>query len=193
MVTKIELGATDIFLDNYEIGQGKITISDTNYDYNYSKYWGSMGEKTLEEFITSINSDYFASKLMSGRNYQEINIKGTFTNIRKFIKEELGLPYFKHMEFQKDMRLVLKQFESEVIDDRSFVDWWKSSFIDRLDFYLIDDRFERTYIENSFNGICEHWNFIAMKPNREYNWLVKLHKDLKKVLKKKNNLVPELV
>ena len=51
----------------------------------YANYWGAMGE-SLESFIISINSDYFAKKL--GKNLFSFCPKSTVKNLRKAIKEE---------------------------------------------------------------------------------------------------------
>lgn len=56
------------------------------------------------------------------------------------------------------------------------------SFINKLDYYLIDGRFDQRGVEDSFKGICEQWDFIVTKPSDEYTWLMKFHKTLKKHL-----------
>lgn len=56
------------------------------------------------------------------------------------------------------------------------------SFINKLDYYLIDGRFDQREVEDSFKGICEQWSFIVTKPSDEYTWLMKFHKKLKKNL-----------
>ena len=53
----INIGLTDIVLQNFKDGQGKIIISNFDFDYNFSYYWGAMGENTnIEQFICQINS-----------------------------------------------------------------------------------------------------------------------------------------
>lgn len=184
-ILKIKIGSTDIFLEELGAGKGKITVSDT-YGHNYSSYWGSMRE-TLKNFICSINSSYFASNLLGAADNYEMDVKKTFASIRKYIAEELGLPWYKHMEFQKEMRETLNCFKRECEDTNSqdyFVGNFFSSFVDRLNYYLIEDRYDRESIEKDFKGICEQWNFIETRPGREYVWLEKLHAKLKKELSK---------
>ena len=83
------------------------------------------------------------------------------------------------------MRETLKYFQREcenTCSEHYFVDNFFSSFVNRLDFYLIKDIYERERIEKNFKGICEEWNFIETRPGREYVWLTKLHRKLKKIL-----------
>lgn len=185
-VKKLQIGDTDVFLENFEKGKGKITISNT-YGHNYSMFWGAMGE-SLEEFLCGINSDYFASKLIPVSDERIIDTKATFTEVRKFIREEMGMPFYREMEFQKNMRKVLRSFQRECEDEYGgkyrFVDCFFSSFIDRLDYFLIDDRFERNEIEEGFKGICEHWSFLVEKPSANYDWLKSFHGKLKAKLQK---------
>ena len=183
-VKHLRVEGTDVYLHEYGDGKGKLTISNT-YGYNYSHYWGAMGE-SLSEFIKTINSEYFADKLLGYRNdSQQMDVKKTFTQLRKFFREEMDLPFYKHMEFQKDLREKLKDFQSDCEDMNSqdyFVYNFFTSFINRLDYFLIDNRYNQREIEDSFKGICEQWHFIVTKPSDEYIWLMKFHKILKKHL-----------
>jgi hypothetical protein len=186
---KIKINETDVILDDLGEGKGKVIISGYNNSYSY--YWGSMGDD-LKTFIYRINADYFASNLLGRKGCYSFDARKTFTGLRKFIREELDLPFYKHMEFQKEMRETLKDFEREC-DERGqeyFVDNFHSSFINRLNFYSIDDRWERDYIEKDFKSICEVWNFIQTQNSHEYLFLTNLHKKLKKIIKpKKSNAI----
>lgn len=104
---QITIGETDVLLFDYEPGQGKIIIA--NPTCNYSYYWGSMG-CTLSEFICHIDSHYFAKNLTN--NIRSFSNEKTFKSVRKFLREEMDLPRYKHTEFQKDMRRVLKEFQA---------------------------------------------------------------------------------
>jgi hypothetical protein len=181
-VIRLKIDNTDIFLEELGEGQGKITISDT-YGHNYSNYWGSMGG-TLKEFLCRINADYFANKLLGKSSMYEMDVKRTFTAVRKYIREEIGLKWYQHLEFQKHMREELKSFENDCVSQEQFVNNFFSSFVDRLYFYSIEDRYKRESLEKYFKGISEHWHFIHSKESREYFWITKLHKQLKRKLEK---------
>lgn len=182
----INIGITDIILQNYEDGQGKIIISNFDFDYNFSFYWGSMGQNTnIEQFLCEINSSYFVDKL-SARINGVLDSKKTFSNFRRYIREEI-MQWFQYVEFQKDMRYKLNDFQTECYDERQFVQMF-TNFCDHvLDYSLIDDWYDEKEIKSSFTGICEPWNFIVNKPPRENIWLEKLHVKLKKELKAINN------
>lgn len=66
-VTKITLsrieniGAINVFLEDFKLGEGRITIEC--FDEAWSKYWGSMGDCTISEFVISAQTDYILRKL----------------------------------------------------------------------------------------------------------------------------------
>lgn len=182
-ITRLKIDSTDIFMEEIGESKGKLTISDT-WGHNYSTYWGAMGS-TLKEFICRINSEYFANNLMGSSSIYEMDVKTTFAAVRKHISNEIGLPWYKHQEFQKDMREKLNDFQRSCEDSKwenYFVDKFFDSFINRLDFYLIENKFEREFLEKEFKNISEHWYFIQNKYNRKYIWLQELHSKLKKKL-----------
>lgn len=180
-VPKIRINETDIFLENFEIGKGKITISNTDWGYNMSCYWGAMGENTtLEMFLKQINASYFVDKLLSREEEYEFDSKKTFAAVRWHIKNEI-LPWYKHMEFQKDMRERLREFQQECADERWFVENF-SYFMSNLNYYLIEDSYAREELKNELTSIEEPWSFICTKYSRKAHWLMELHKQLKKKL-----------
>ena len=178
----IKINKTDIFLEDFGEGKGKISITDID-GYNYSTFWGAMNSP-LDDFLYKINSDYFVKSLISSFKSQEIDINGTFRNIRKHIREEI-MPWYENMEFQSDMRKKLNILKEKCINNDSqeyFVDKF-FDFLNQLDFNLLNDL--HSYgIEKNFKSINEPWYFIETKKSREYIWLEKLHLQLKKKLKK---------
>jgi len=183
-IEKITIDETEIFLDELGNNRGKITVSNI-YGHNYSYFWGAMGG-TLKNFILNIDSGYFASKLMGSESIYKMSVKKTFAEIRRFIREEIGLQFYHVPAFQKHMREVLNEFQRSMEEQENkdlFVAYFDSWFINFLDFSLIEDRFERDRIEKEFKGICEVWNFIQDEPNERYKWLCKLHKQLQAAIK----------
>ena len=185
MVENLRIETTDVILQDYEPGRGKIIISDDNYGYNFSYFWGAMGEgSNLREFLCRINSSYFVNKL-SSRTNGEFDSKRTFANVRKYIREEMSyeLPWYKAMEFQKEMRRELRNWEKDCGSEHEFVNHWDNFMKYTLDYYTIEDRYDREQIESALTGICEPWHFIAHCPPRENIWLENFHKKLQKFLK----------
>lgn len=185
-ITQLKIDNTDVFLEDFGENSGKITISDT-YGHNYSMFWGAMGG-SLIDFLLHINDSYFTHKLLPVGSEKVFDAKRTFSNVRKYIRDEMDFPYYKEMEFQKNMREVLNDFKDECEDygdEYAFVNNFYSSFVNRLDFYLIKDKHKRSDIEKNFKEtISEHWFFIEKSPSPECIWLVNFHKKLKKELKK---------
>lgn len=178
----ITIGQTDIILKDFGEGNGKIIISD--YDYNFSYHWGAMGKNTtLKDFLCEVNSDYFVNKLSNLDG--DFDHKGTFRNIRKHIRDEFNyeLPWYKHTEFQKELRVSLNEYQNSCYDERQFVDDWDSFWKYTVDYYLIEDNNDQKEIESMFQGICEQWHFIEKSEPKGNIWLKKLHKQLKKKLK----------
>lgn len=178
----INIDGNDIFLDDKGLGQGKITIS--GHDGNYSYYWGAMGSN-LETFICSINSSYFADKLMGNTSSSVMDVPATFAAIRKHIREELHLDWFREVEFQKEMRSILRSFQNECEEGGAseFVNGFIPRFVNRLPYYLIKDRWEEKWMREALDeGFVEHWNFIIYKPSPEYLRLCQLHKKIKEAL-----------
>lgn len=138
-----------------------------------------MGD-SLPEFLKNIDEDYFTSKLLGAQSCYTFCSKKTFRNIRDHIKTEMSynLPWYKHMEFQKDMRYELKEFQSRCEDNNQFVEGWYR-FVDGLPYYNIEDKWDRKEIEQEFKNISEPWVFIGEKLSPEYKWLVKLFHKLK--------------
>lgn len=183
-IKKITIEGNIIYLENIESlgkGKGKITITTPNGNA-YSYYWGAMGSD-LETFIQGINSDYFANKLIPHNQKFEMDVKGTFKNLRKYIREEIGLKWYQEMDFQKQMREVINTFQEECEENSSgnyFVTFFDSSITQRLDTTLIKDRWMR----KDFESFDEVWYFISEKPTMEYMRLKMLHIKLVKHLKK---------
>ena len=176
----------EIILENKSPGCGKIIITN-NYGDNYSYQWGAMGNRngitiTLEEFILSIDSDYFVKNLISSLGGWEFDNVKTFRNLRKHIRDEI-LPWYMYPEFQKDMRTIINSFQRNCYDEYFFVGEFSYAFIKQLDFTLIDSKYDQKSYQRDFESITEPWHFIEKCRSKEYKVLTQLHKDLQKTLK----------
>lgn len=181
----INIGITDVILQDYEDGQGKIIISDFNFDYNFSHYWGAMGDNTnLKKFICKINADYFAGKLV-GHIQKPIDVKATFANLRREIRE--FMPWYVNVDFQKEMREALNDYQRSVYSQECFVNGW-DNFVSNLWFSDCDHwNYDKHEVKSFFEGYCEHWNLIVTKEPKEYQWCIGIHKELKKIFKSEVN------
>lgn len=175
-----------IVFENHAPGKGLITISKG--ESKYSSYWGAMGG-SIQEFMLRINEHYFTSNLLGARESTIFDAKKTFTELRRFIREDMDLPWYKHMEFQANLRENIKTFQEYCEDtnsERYFVDHFSFWLSTMPDFYLIENRFDRNQIQQDFVSISEPWHFIQTKLSEEAKWLVKLHVQIKKELTKRN-------
>jgi len=173
------INTTDVVLQDYEIGQGKIIISDDNFGYNFSYYWGSMGsDSTLSNFLLQISSDYFARKLCSSKYV--FDSKKTFSLIRRSLKDEL--PWYKHTEFQKELRVQINEFEQEVETSEQFYGSMPN-FLSSIDYYSYLNNFDRKVTKELIENIFSYTSdFICTNPSKEMEWLEGFHKKLKKYL-----------
>jgi len=182
-IKKLRIQEIDVYFEDIRENAGKVTIS--GIDRNYSAQWGAMNGN-LTEFLLKINSDYFASNLLGSRNSYSFNTKATFAEIRRYIREELNLPWYKYLTFQSTLRDSLNEFQkvmAEYPDERYFVDNFYFYLNTWPNFHLIDDSYERKRIESDFKSLTEPWYFIQKSESEECKWLKTFHGKIKKELK----------
>lgn len=56
-----QLDPIEVYLENFDKGQGKLTISCFNASWSY--YWGAMGDEDLMEFFLGADNRYLSEKL----------------------------------------------------------------------------------------------------------------------------------
>lgn len=177
---------TKVTLENKGGGKGEVTITCPKRGI-FSVFFGAMGND-LSDFLLRINSDYFCDKLLPHGTKNEFCPKRTFANIRKAIKEDINLPWYEYMDFQKSLRDNLREFQrdcQELPHSKYFVDCFKFRVIDCAKFYLIDDKYERQWLQEDFNNwFSEPWYLIGEKKSEIYLWMEKLFKKINKRLQK---------
>jgi hypothetical protein len=57
------LDPISVYLEDFELGKGKITISC--YDKSWHSYWGGMSDRTIDKFFLSCDNHYIAKNLSS--------------------------------------------------------------------------------------------------------------------------------
>lgn len=186
-----KIDGIDIYLEDIGEGKGKIIVtSPYNTDHNYSYYWGAMG-KSLEDFICGLTDDYFCGCLMGHRSMYSIDIPKTFKAIRNHIKNEVFCGYYNQMEFQKDVRRCLREFqvECEGVDSPEgyFYYNFDSSFLNQIDYTLITTKsIYGVESEREFREFfTEHHYFIEKSINDEFKRLSKILDKLKSKIKQK--------
>ncbi len=180
----LKIDTADVILNDLGEGQGKIIIADTSWGYNYSYFWGAMGDRSLSEFLSKINSDYFIGKL--GPNAKgEINTKQTVKSIRKAIKEYFSpeYPWYKEKEFQLSLRNELRSIEAENINNTDNYFYLIERLKDNLDYYSIDKKYDEDNIKSIMKAIFdEPWHYLEYEEHKENVYLRKFHQKLVSVL-----------
>lgn len=180
-MNRFKIKTSNIILENYELGQGKIIISDL-HNGSFSYYWGSMGGN-IEDFLKNINSHYFADKLCVNRF--SFSGKQTAKAIRKYIREEMSyeLPWYKFQVAQKELREKINEIEKSdnqyqalalIQDLPNSIFCLELSFKEQKDFQKIIEDMVST----------EPWHFLQNDFSKEYKFLEKLHKQIQKHLTK---------
>lgn len=181
--TQFRIGYTDVILNDYEIGKGKLIISDDNYGYNFAYYWGAMGDGyTLSTFLQKLNEGYFVGKLGTSSK-GEIDMKKTMKSVREWWRTESGIKWYEYMDAQKELREVFKEIQNWYCDDRSFVDKMQNLTKD-IDSVLFDRKGEYKYFKEALEGLeSEPWYFIVYKEHEQNEWLRLFLPKLKNKLK----------
>lgn len=181
----IKIGETDIILQELGPGQGKIIIAHPYYNFSY--YWGSMGS-SLKEFLMDIDEGYFINKLEPINAEKPLNVKRTFANFRKQLYHDsdfgYNYPWYKEMEFQKELREEIKSTQDWVEDQYSFVDAMHR-LPERISYYDIKNSSDRREVEDLIkSACCEPWLYIVLGESEEVRFLKRLFPKLKKEIKK---------
>jgi hypothetical protein len=138
----------------------------------YTYYWGAMGG-SMEEFLCSINKEYFVDKLCQKTGV--FCAKESTQNVRRHIRKNLpDLPFWKFMEAQKEMRKYIKDLES-CQSEQEFISICGDipNAIMCFDLSYKEEKEFKDIIRDVFT--CEPWYFIGEKPSRESEWLSELH------------------
>jgi hypothetical protein len=179
MITNLKIDSTDIILQDFELGQGKITISNSKYGV-FSYQWNSMGSN-LKDFLLRINSEYFMRNL-SHRIKGEIDIKKTMTYVRKYIRKEYRFFWYMDLKFQKQLRERLNDIQNFSYSDMGFVNSMQE-IKNSIDWKDCEKRYQYE-AENTIIGLSsEPWHFIINKEPVENIWLFKLFNKLQKKLR----------
>lgn len=171
-ITMFRIFGTDVILQDYEDGKGKLILSNVDRDHNVSYYWGSMGQGyDLSKFILQTNNGYLISKLGERSGDGPINIKKTMANVRNFIKNDSPWKFYYSPMSDKELRSDLNHIQKYTQDDRDFVDRMQ-----QLDpcYDDSDDMYNRGeyYFDDTIQMLkTEPWHFIVRHSPDVNKWL----------------------
>lgn len=189
---KFNIGKYEIKLNDIAHGSGYININSNQKNYSYQ--WGAMGGD-IATFMLKIDGEYFANKICNNRF--QFDIKNTFKKLRGLLKEDLDMPYYIELEFQKDYRKSVNSFYEEISlydigsqEQKFFNDFnWFMNL--QLNFSFINDKIKRYEVENYFKEYStEPHLLIEKKYSDEFKELVKLHAKIQKWIKKNMSSIP---
>src|SRR5690606_14860617 len=175
--------------------KGKIIISNDDFDYNLSYYWGSMGEGyNLSKFILKTNNSYLIGKLGERSCDGPIDIKRTMTNVRRYIKDETEWRFYYSLEDDKDFRCALNDIERYSHDARDFVERMQK-LNDTISYVGLNDTYNRGRdpFDNMIYAISiEPWHFIETEEPAVNVWLTKFLPKLRAHLQKQVSIKCEI-
>ncbi|KKO91766.1 hypothetical protein AAW12_08900 [Sphingobacterium sp. Ag1] len=185
-LTHFRIDYTDVILQDYEDGKGKIIISNDDRDINLSYYWSSMGQGyNLSKFILKTNDEYLIRKLGESDDDGPINMKKTMASVRSFIKNETSWRFYMNLEADKSLRTELNDVQESSFD--------KNDFVRRMQ--DLDPDFPKNTRWHEFQsewdemlqGITiEPWYFIVNDPPETNVWLSKFLPKIREHLKKES-------
>ncbi|HAS6054690.1 TPA: hypothetical protein I7122_18325 [Vibrio vulnificus] len=130
-----KLDPVGVFLEDYQKGQGKITIEC--FGESWSHYWPAMGGRSLTEFFVSCNVDYLARKLSDVKpgidDYEAFEIVATKEVLRKRRADELDAD--KAREIYDELKISSLDSDDgewwcrenpEILEDLFGEEWWYS-------------------------------------------------------------------
>lgn len=151
----------------------------------YKYYWGAMG-CGIVEFIKHCSPDYVVRNLIGTHSCFAYDNKATFKYLREHIRTEMGLRWYVHLDFQKNLRHALRHYQQIATCQNSFVYGW-DMFVSLIDFSLIGNRRDEKDIEGEFKKMSEVWHFCQDKHSDTYKQLTKLITQLKAKLNATDN------
>lgn len=169
-----------VTLEDLREGVGRVSIFIGHREFSYT--WGAIGDSSIKQFILQTDSGYFCSKLINLDEGLVFSPKNSLRAIKRHISE--NYPYYRHMDFQKQMRKTLKKLET-ISDSESFFEELSYSIKHRFDYYLIDNRSDRIEVESFFDNIRPMvWEWFEKEPSGISKTISEIHNRLKKQLEK---------
>jgi len=182
-ITLFRLLGTDVILQDYEDGKGKLILSNDDRDYNLSYYWGSMGQGyDLSKFILKANDGYLINKLGQRSGDGPINMKKTMAAVRKYIRTDTYWRFYMNLEADKELREALNNVQRFSGCQNEFVDMMQNLDVD----FPKEGRYHKyeSDFKDMINSLStEPWYFIVNDEPDVNVWLSKFLPELRKHLR----------
>lgn len=171
------IGRTNVSLIHWGEGKGQVIIKIPYYDHHVEldHYWGAMGDEGILDFVKTSYADYFAGKLSRTGHETKFNLKATFVNIRKAIRE--WYPWYQDMDVQKEFREKLREVQDNLDEDSS-----QEAFVDAIEDLRRSIKYDKDFTQ-LYDLLFEPWNYISMSDSDEVKHIKYIHSVLVKHLK----------
>lgn len=150
------LDPISVFLEDYEPGKGKITISC--YDKSWHSYWGGMSGRSISDFFLSCDN-YYITKNLSSVSSEINDYESLGKKIRDFYKEKYDIDDYETYE-------ILQNVESMGCDEMEWEGWIRN---------------DPSVMCEVFGD--EWWRSIPTKTNPEYKYLCRIIDAVKDALR----------
>lgn len=121
-----------IYIENYSLGQGKLTIVICGE--SYSAHWNAMGNNTLEQFVLKSDNHYLSKNLASRAALSEPDYDGFITHAKKELieqrkmwggkKEEIRELWSKLTEIEPSKEYFHNALNHQRLHEIAGDDWW---------------------------------------------------------------------
>ena len=143
-----------VFIEDIELGKGKITIEC--YGKSWSYYWGGMSGKTVSEFFSTIGIDYLSNCLW---DHSRDQCEDDYDGVQKLVKDRV-LDYRRDYRITKESARAMYDIEdwSEYAPSHQYAEWSVPDDVENDDFETISLNYES----------------IPTKNTAEYNYLIRI-------------------
>ena len=167
-ITKLKLVDLDrldpitVFIEDIEIGKGKITIEC--YGKSWSYYWGGMSGKTVLGFFSTTGIDYLSNCLW---DHSKDQCEDDYDGIQKLVKDRV-LDYRKDYRITKESARAMYDIDdwSEYAPEHQYAEW------------SVPDDVE----DDDFETISLNYESIPTKNTAEYDYLISIVSAVKDAL-----------
>ncbi|MBU2968717.1 hypothetical protein KO527_05065 [Pseudoalteromonas sp. C2R02] len=108
-----KLDPVTVYLENYNLGQGKLTIEV--FGESWSASWGAMGSRNLEQFVLDCDNHYLSKNLATLSALSEEDYEGFVDNIRSNIVE-----WRRNGDYEKSEARELWELTKEIEPEKEY-------------------------------------------------------------------------
>lgn len=136
---------------------GQVDVQSDFGNYGYS--WGAIGDRTLREFLSSLDFDYFMNK--AGKGYRVFDEKATVRRIKGDIFDYLGQRRIDREtahEWRDDLDHMGETGSEHLFAERLMSHGWFYELYDTYPSIVMRDCPQaKAFWDGPWQALCEHW------------------------------------